>query len=143
MDPVHKRRLVGMVQRYVVNPPARMLIRAGLAPPSQGLIETTGRKSGRPRQTPVGVAREGQQVWVVAEQGRHAQYVRNIEADPRVRVRIGRRWWAGSAHLMPDDDPRARLQAMFTKGIARQNARTVRRVGTELMTIRIDLDDER
>jgi hypothetical protein len=34
--------------------------------------------------------------WIVAEHGRRANYVRNIEANPRVRVRVGRRWHEGS-----------------------------------------------
>jgi deazaflavin-dependent oxidoreductase (nitroreductase family) len=73
--------------------------------------------------------------WLVAEHGRRAGYVRNIEANPHVRVKIGRRWRHGTAHLLPDDDPRERQRAM-----PRLNAATVRLVGTDLLTVRIDLD---
>jgi deazaflavin-dependent oxidoreductase (nitroreductase family) len=73
--------------------------------------------------------------WLVAEHGRTAGYVRNIAADPRVRVRIGRRWRTGTAHLLADDDPIARQRTM-----PRANARTVRLMGTDLLSIRIDLD---
>jgi hypothetical protein len=37
---------------------------------------------------------------------------RNIEADPRARIKIGRRWRTGTADLIPDDDPNARQRAM-------------------------------
>jgi hypothetical protein len=41
-----------------------------------------------------------------------AGYVRNIERDPHVRLRLreGLRyhWHAGTGHLLPDDDPRER-----------------------------------
>jgi deazaflavin-dependent oxidoreductase (nitroreductase family) len=72
---------------------------------------------------------------MVSDHGRHSQYVRNIEADPRVRVRIGRHWRTGTAHLMPDDDPGLRL-----KRLPRANGLLVRLLGMELLTIRVDLE---
>src|SRR3954469_9675170 len=92
----------------MVNPIVRMAARAGIPLPLVVILETTGRKSGQPRRTPVGKAIEGDTLWVVAEHGRRAGYVRNIEANPRVRVKVGRRWRTGTAHPMPDDDPRER-----------------------------------
>jgi deazaflavin-dependent oxidoreductase (nitroreductase family) len=80
---------------------------------------------------------DGDTCWIVAEHGRKAGYVRNIEAGPRVRIKLGRRWRAGTAHLMPDDDPRARQRAMPAA-----HAAVVRLMGTELLTVRIDLDPE-
>ena len=74
-------------------------------------------------------------LWVEAEHGRQAQYVKNIIANPRVRVRVQGRWRTGTANLMPDDDTRAR-QAQ----LRRFNAALVRAAGTDLMTVRIDLD---
>ncbi|MGW8889807.1 nitroreductase/quinone reductase family protein [Streptomyces sp. NPDC055749] len=123
-----KFRAVTTLQRRVVNPLSTRL-------PLQCLLETTGRKSGLPRRTPVGGRRVGQTFWIVSEFGEKSQYVRNIQADPRVRVRIGRRWYAGTAGLLPDDDPRARLRAL-----PRLNSATVRVVGTNLLTVRVDLD---
>jgi deazaflavin-dependent oxidoreductase (nitroreductase family) len=99
------------------------------------LLETTGRKSGLPRQNPVGNGLDGDTFWIVAEHGRRAGYVRNIMADPHVRVRIKRTWRTGIAHLMPEDDARARQKTM-----RRGNALVVRVMGTDLLTVRIDLD---
>ena len=79
---------------------------------------------------------EGDTFWIVAEHGRRAAYVRNIERDPRVRLMVGGRWRSGTAHPMPDDDPRARQKEIGR----RLNAATVRAMGTELMTVRLDLD---
>ncbi|WP_221352315.1 nitroreductase/quinone reductase family protein [Streptomyces beigongshangae] len=121
-------RVVTAFQRRVVNPVTRRL-------PFQTLLETTGRTSGLPRRTPVGGRRVGQAFWLVSEYGDKSQYVRNIRADPKVRVRVGGRWHHGTAHLMPEDDPRARL-----KSLPRFNSGAVRAVGTNLLTIRIDLD---
>jgi len=132
----HKRRIVTALQVRVLNPPIKALAARGLAP-GVALLETTGRKSGQPRRTPVtnGLKRGTNTFWIVAEQGRKAAYVRNIEADPRVRVRVGRRWRSGVAHVLEDDDTRTRQ-----RGMPRIHAASVRAMGTELVTVRIDLD---
>ncbi|MER6536681.1 nitroreductase/quinone reductase family protein [Streptomyces sp. 900105755] len=114
-------------QRYVANPLTRLM-------PFQTLLETTGRVSGRPRRTPLGGRRVGESFWLVSEFGTKSQYVRNIQADPRVRVRIGGRWHSGTAHLLPDDDPIARLRTL-----PRGNSAAVKALGTQLLTIRVDL----
>ncbi|BBC95383.1 MULTISPECIES: nitroreductase/quinone reductase family protein [Streptomyces] len=123
-----KHHIVTSFQRRL-NPLIRRL-------PLQTVLETTGRVSGVPRRTPVGGRRVGGAFWLVSEFGHRSQYVRNIEADPRVRVRIAGRWHHGTAHLLPDDDPRARL-----RGLPRLNSTAVRALGTDLLTIRVDLAD--
>ena len=136
MSSERKRRIVTALQVRVLNPPMKALAVRGLAP-GVALLETAGRKSGQPRRTPVtnGLKRGSNTFWIVAEQGRKAAYVRNIEADPRVRVRVGRRWRSGVAHVLEDDDTRARQ-----RGMPRIHAASVRAMGTELVTLRIDLD---
>jgi deazaflavin-dependent oxidoreductase (nitroreductase family) len=131
-----KRRFVRALQVHVLNPPVRALAARGLAP-SVALLETTGRRSGEPRRTPVtnGLQRGTDTFWLVAEHGRKAAYVRNIAADPHVRVRIGRRWRSGVAHVLDDDDPIARQRTL-----PRLNSIAVRTLGSELITVRIDLD---
>src|SRR5712692_10773866 len=47
------RRIVHAVQKYVLNPPIKLLFAVGLAWPGYALLETTGRKTGKPRRTPV------------------------------------------------------------------------------------------
>lgn len=76
----------------------------------------------------------GQAFWLVSEYGEKSQYVRNIRADPRVRVRIKGQWHSGTAHLLPEDDARARLKAL-----PRGNSAAVRTLGTDLLTVRVDL----
>src|SRR5438270_7753685 len=60
----------------------------GLPLPGYALLETTGRKTGKRRRTPVGDGRIGNQFWLVAEHGGKAGYVRNIEHDPHVRLKL-------------------------------------------------------
>jgi deazaflavin-dependent oxidoreductase (nitroreductase family) len=136
-----KRRIATGSAKYIVSPIVRGLFRLGLPAPGTAILETIGRKSGRPRLTPVTNGLDGGVFWIVAEHGRRASYVRNIQANPSVRVRPGRRWRAGTARLVPDDDPRKRLkQIVSRRPIARLNTATVRLMQTDLLTIRIDLN---
>jgi deazaflavin-dependent oxidoreductase (nitroreductase family) len=104
--------------------------------PFQTLLETTGRKSGQPRRTPLGGKRTGNEFWFVSEFGDRSQYVKNIQANPAVRVRLKGRWHEGTAHLLPEDDARARLRSL-----PQVNSFGVRTFGTNLLTIRVDLAD--
>ncbi|WP_217145086.1 nitroreductase/quinone reductase family protein [Streptomyces sp. AC627_RSS907] len=124
-----KYRAVTAFQRRL-NPVLRGL-------PTQTVLETTGRVSGLPRRTPVGGRLVGGSFWLVSEFGERSQYVRNIRADPRVRVRVRGRWHTGTAHVLPDDDPIARLRRL-----PRFNSLAVRAmgVGTGLLTVRVDLE---
>jgi deazaflavin-dependent oxidoreductase (nitroreductase family) len=138
-----KRRLATWSAKYLVSPVVRGLFRLGLPVPGTAILETTGRKSGQPRRTPVTNGLDDSIFWIVAEHGRRASYVRNIEANPGVRVRIGSRWLTGTARLVPDDDPRERLHQIVARHpIARLNTATVRLMQTDLLTIRIDLNGE-
>ena len=78
----------------------------------------------------MGRAVQGDTLWVVAEHGLKANYVRNIRSDPRVRVRLGRRWRAGTAHVLPDDDWRERQRRMPN----RLNSGMVRAMGSQPVT---------
>lgn len=128
-----KRRAVTGFHRYLANPFMRRL--AGHLP-GQALLETTGRNSGAPRTTPVGGRLEGQSFWLVSDHGARSSYVRNIQADPKVRLQVRGVWHSGVAYLLPHDDPRARLRWLpWPAGLM------VRLLGTDLLTLRIDLDE--
>ena len=105
-------------------------------PRGVALLETTGRRSGQPRRVPVGDGLRGSQFWIVAEHGRQADYVRNIERDPRVRVKVARRWYTGTAHVLPDDDPHERMRWLRRP----LNDTGVRAMASELLVVRVDLD---
>ena len=64
------------------------------------------------RRTPICDGQEGDTFWLVVQHGRRTDYVRNIEANPHVRVRTGSRaaWRTGMAYVLDDDDPINRLR---------------------------------
>ena len=140
-----KQRTVHLIQKFMLNPPIRLALRLGAAPPGYALLETVGRTSGKPRRTPVGNGLEADTFWIVTEHGRHAGYIKNLQRNPRVRIKLrqGLRfvWRAGTATVLADDDPRER-QRTLSRGhpLRRLNAAAVRAFGTELLTVRIDLD---
>jgi deazaflavin-dependent oxidoreductase (nitroreductase family) len=104
--------------------------------PCWAVIETTGRKSGLLRQTPVGGRLRGDgSFWLICKKRHEARYVENIETNPRVRVKVHGRWRQGTAHLLDNEDPRPlgwRLNPLNTLF----NAIAAR----DLATIRVDLE---
>jgi deazaflavin-dependent oxidoreductase (nitroreductase family) len=130
----------------VLNPPTKLLFVVGLAPPGYALLETVGRKTGKARRTPVGDGWVGYQFWLVAEHGMKAGYVRNIAANPRVRVKLRHgllaHWHTGKAQVLPDADARQRQRWLAgRRPSTAANAAAVRLFGTDLVTVRIDLDE--
>jgi deazaflavin-dependent oxidoreductase (nitroreductase family) len=135
--PGTKLRVSRFVTTKLVNPLARPLLERGLMPRiGPALLETIGRKSGEPRRVPVGNGLRGDRFWIVTEHGWSAQYVKNIQAHPLVRVKVGRRWYRGTAHILEDDDPRDRMRWLKRPA----NDSLVRAVGTQHLVIRIDLE---
>lgn len=136
-----KHRLVRTAEKYAVNPLVKALLAVGVPMPL-AVLETTGRRSGKPRRTVVADGRVGNSFWVVAEHGEHAAYIRNLSTNPKVRVRTKRRWMEGTAHVLPDDDPYARAawvadQLWRSPWVERAAARLL---GVDPITVRIDLD---
>jgi deazaflavin-dependent oxidoreductase (nitroreductase family) len=129
-----KRRLVRPLTNRLVNPLVRPLVERGALDPGWALLETRGRKTGKPRVVPVGNGLRGDSFWIITEHGHHADYVRNIQANPRVRVKVAGRWRTGTAHIT-DDDPyqlMRRLRRPVNDGL-------LLTVGTEQLVIRVDL----
>src|SRR3712207_3015819 len=130
-----KRRVFRTITNRVVNPFVRPLVERGMLDPGWALLETRGRRTGRPRAVPVGNGLRGDTFWIVTEHGRHADYVRNIRAHPRVRVKVGGRWRTGTAHVT-DEDPYEWMRRLRRP----VNDALLVAVGTEQMVIRVDLD---
>jgi deazaflavin-dependent oxidoreductase (nitroreductase family) len=107
---------------------------AGLVP-GFGVIETKGRRTGLPRRTPVGGRLRGDTFWFVAGIGRRTYYMRNIEADPHVRVKALGKWHSGIAHLCPEDNANKR---MFS--VSPINGFFLLLAGGDHLSVRVDLD---
>jgi deazaflavin-dependent oxidoreductase (nitroreductase family) len=140
--PEHKLRVVRASERYIANTPTKAALRLGLPTPLV-LLETTGHKTAKPRRTPIMNGVIGQELWIVAEHGYRAAYVRNLLADPHVRVKTGRRWREGRAEVLDEDDPVARAgwiadQTGRSKTLERLAMRTF---GVDPVTVRVSLSN--
>ena len=95
------RRALARLLWRVMNPAARRL--TGVAR-WWVVLETTGRRSGLARQTPLARGPVlDKSLWLIAVHGHHSSWVKNLEADPSVRIRIARDWHRGKAFLEPYD----------------------------------------
>jgi deazaflavin-dependent oxidoreductase (nitroreductase family) len=113
----------------------RLAPRAGFAPRAFALLETTGRRTGLARYTPVGNGLDGDTCWLVAAHGIQADYVRNLQAAPGYVSRSAA-GGAGTAFLLPADDALARSRTLPYQW----DAAVGRMMASAPLTIRIDLD---
>jgi deazaflavin-dependent oxidoreductase (nitroreductase family) len=136
-----KRRVEILVGRHTVNPLMRAMFAIGVTPPGMALVETVGRRSGAIRRTPIACFPDGDTLWLIAQHGRHAGWVRNFEQRPQVRVRLGRHWRDGTAELLPDDDVPARIDTFANTALGKAlTASMFRALESQPMTVRIVLD---
>jgi deazaflavin-dependent oxidoreductase (nitroreductase family) len=83
----------------------RVLYALGLGPIIGGfilLLTTTGRKSGLKRVTPLQYEEIGGEYYVGAARGVRADWVRNIQSNPQVELRVGARRVQGMAEVVTD-----------------------------------------
>ena len=126
------RRAIAHAVWRVFNPLA-LRFGAGWAP-WWVILETTGRRSGRPRHTPLarGPMTEAT-LWLVSVHGKQANFVKNLVAQPDVRVRHRRRWLTGRATVEPIDPARLRQFNFY----ARMGPKTL---GIDPVLVKVDLD---
>jgi deazaflavin-dependent oxidoreductase (nitroreductase family) len=66
------------------------------------LLTTTGRKSGKKRVTPLQYEKIGDDYYIGAARGLKADWVRNIQSNPQVEVRVGAKHFQGAAEVVND-----------------------------------------
>ena len=141
MDRPVKRRWEILIGRHTLNPMMRGMYKVGITPPGMALVETVGRRTGAIRHTPVMCTPEGNTLWLIAQHGEHAGWVRNFQASPQIRVRLGRNWRTGTAELLPDDDVKARIRTFSDSAFGRAvTAATFRALESQPVTVRIQLE---
>jgi deazaflavin-dependent oxidoreductase (nitroreductase family) len=102
-------------------------------------LTTTGRSTGQPRRITIWFAAVGDVIYMLAGGREEAHWVRNIGANPVVRVQIQRRSFEGRARAIEgeQDDPVAR-EAIAAKYGTKHLTKWLR----ESLPIRIDFERE-
>lgn len=115
---ISAKRAVQHLGRLTVNPIVLFLIRSGIPIPGVGRntvlsLSTVGRKTGRPRVTPMGYVRiDDDTVWVVSEHGARSDWYRNARKAGSVQVQAGGRTRRATVRLLPEEDPAAVLRRL-------------------------------
>ena len=90
-------------------------------------------ETGKPRATPLARGPVDRDVgWLISVHGRHAAWVRNLEAQPEVRIKLSGRWHHARATVHEYDKAIARRFNLY----ARSGPRTL---GIEPALVRIEL----
>jgi deazaflavin-dependent oxidoreductase (nitroreductase family) len=94
------------------------LYRIGLADQlrrSTLLLTTRGRKTGRQRTTPLNYVIEGDVTYVLSGMGSRSDWLRNLQSDPRVQVRVGRRRFEARAEMIADPVEHRRILGLWAE----------------------------
>ena len=132
-------------QTRVAVPLVKLAFRLGLPDPGDALLETTQRDTGTPRVTPVCDCLEDNTFWIISQRGRDTEWMRDIDANPRVRIKTQTgsrgRWRAGTAHVLDEDDAADRLRTLSAGNFWRRLCLWTSQLSTtDALTVRIDLD---
>ena len=95
------RRIFYRISHY----PPRIAYALGLGPLVGRvilLLTTRGRKSGLDRVTPLQYEEVGGDIYIGSAMGRNSDWLRNIQADPCVEVRAGKRRFQGAAEVVTE-----------------------------------------
>lgn len=84
-----------------------------LPPAGFGVLTTTGRRTGKKRRKCVRAIRSGDSVYVVSIGGSRAAWLKNIRANPRVRLRMRGGTFSGVARELADPAERERAMSVY------------------------------
>lgn len=83
-----------------------------LADEPYAYLTTTGRVSGEPREIEIWFALDDGTLYILSGGGDRSDWVRNLQGDPRARVRIGDRTFEGHARFVEEAGEEARAREL-------------------------------
>lgn len=112
--PDESYRRPGAFTRRVFNPLVAGLTKIGISVAGSRVLRVRGRKSGQWRETPVNLLSHDGREYLVAARGT-TNWVRNVRADDRLQLRLGRRTRDYRAAEVTGDERVAVLRAYLRK----------------------------
>jgi deazaflavin-dependent oxidoreductase (nitroreductase family) len=117
-----------------------MPIDEGLAALDVCDLETVGRTSGEPRLVELWFAAAGDHLYFLSGGRDGGAWVRNLAAEPAVRIRLGGRWFRGrAAWIEGASDDRLAREALDTKYYGWHEGRPLTRWARESLPVRVEL----
>lgn len=128
---------------------------AALAREQYCYLTTTGRVSGEPREIEIWFALVGiLEEWDSQEPGstsktivymlsggqHRANWVRNLQAEPKVTIRIGDHTFPGTAHVVEDSDEDAMARRLLLRKYAGTYSGDLTDWGSNALPVAVDLD---
>ncbi len=107
-NPFARSKLFHKIGNITNTPPLRIRPPKGVA-----VVTTKGRRSGKPRTRAMRAVRDGDRVYAAAILGPRADWLKNIDADPKVFVKLGRNTYRATARRITDPDELARAQGIY------------------------------
>ena len=108
----------------------------GVSNPLVVELETTGRKSGQVRRTPLSAQFDDTGAWLISQHGARSGWAANVAANPNVRLRQGNKWHTGVAELRPDDDAVARA-----RNYGKVGGKLTQAASTQPISVRVEFTD--
>lgn len=78
-------------------------------------LTTTGRLSGRPHEIEIWFGVEGTSLYLLSGGGYDSDWVKNLQKNPNVSVRIGKHKFGGVARLVDDQEKELRARYMLAE----------------------------
>ena len=88
-------------------------------PKGCGVLTTIGRKTGKERRRCIRGIRRGDDVYLVAIGGEHNSWLKNVRANPNVRLRMSGGTYEGVARELRDEAERAAARDIYCDAITR------------------------
>jgi deazaflavin-dependent oxidoreductase (nitroreductase family) len=103
-------------------------------------LTTTGRGSGRPHTIEIWFARHGARVYLLSGGGERSDWVKNLQQEPAVQVRIGTRWFTGRARVVDAAEEDELARRMLTNKYQPGYAGDLRGWREASLPVAVDLD---
>jgi deazaflavin-dependent oxidoreductase (nitroreductase family) len=105
-------------------------------------LTTTGRRSGQSHTIEIWFAARGRSIYLMSGGRDRADWIRNMQADPRVDVRIGDTQYQGTARVLtPVDDEDAVARRLLLEKYQPPGSDELESWGRSALPVAVDIED--
>jgi len=117
-----------------------MAVDPSLASESYCYLTTTGRMSGEPREIEIWFGLDGDTLYMLSGGRDRSDWVKNLIREPKVRVRIADRTFAGHARIVSAEDEDARARHLLLEKYSPGYGGDLSEWGQTALPVAVDLD---